>query len=694
MGFQSSCPGCGAPIEFGVANSMVTVCTSCGTVAGRAEGRLEDYGKVAELVQTDTPLQVGLEGEVKGVPYEVTGRVQLRHAAGGVWDEWYVAFRGGKRWGWLAEAQGRYYLTFRKKLPADHSLPPVAQLQVEDELIISGAGRMKVAEVGVATAVSAEGEIPYVFRPGATYVYADLVGRSGKFATLDASEDPPALYVGGEFSLEKLGIAGAESRELNRTVSAVAVNCPHCGGSLDLKAPDETERVVCPFCDSLLDVEQGKLEYLETLKQDKVRPVLPLGSHGTLRGRDYTVIGFLQRQVTYAGQTWRWQEYLLYTPRKPFHWLIYNVGHWSLGCPISAAEVNAGFYSARYKGKTYRLFDRSTPVVSAVFGEFYWKVKVGERVKGADYVKPPLMLSREESIPDDVQAQDSSIEQLPETLRGTVAEMVAKANADRPPVLVGQTPQAREVNYTLNRYVHWTDVQRAFDVKHLRKPTTIAPNQPYPQTGLLPLTLGMLFLALLAGVIVYLSAGNRKVVDQTFMIPAGRTEGTFFSKPFRLKGIGNVFILCSGPTPPYAFYFDGKIYDETKHTSRPFAVGVRARRGARIVGSKYLSRMAGGEYTLQVSIHGPATGVAARPGSVAQYGVNASTTGGVPALASAWVSTPTPVQVVIYQNVPRLRYWLILVIGLMIVPIGVVLHRMSFEQRRWAESDFSPLGSE
>jgi len=665
---------------------MVTVCASCGTVVGRTGGRLEDYGKVAELVQTDSPLQVGLEGRVKGVPFEVTGRVQLRHPAGGVWDEWYVAFRGGKRWGWLAEAQGRFYLTFRKKLRADHSMPAIEQLQVEDEVVIPGTGRMKVAEVGVATAVSAEGEIPYAFRPAETYAYADLVGRNGKFATLDASEDPPALYVGGEFSLERLGIAHAESREQQRIVTAVAVNCPHCGGSLDLKAPDESERVVCPYCDSLLDIEQGNLKYLETLKQDKVRPVLPIGSQGTLRGRKYTAIGFLQRQTTYEGETWRWQEYLLYTPRKPFHWLIYNVGHWNLGVPISPAEVDVGFYSARYKGKTFRLFERSTPAVTYVLGEFYWKVRIGECVKGADFVKPPLMLSREESIPAGVTSRNAAIERLPDDLRSAVAELVSKTGGRRPPV-ADNTPAAREVNYTLNTYVPSDEVQRAFGLKHPRKPTTVAPNQPYPYASLLPMALGMLLVALLAGTLVYLTAAHRKVVDQALVIPAGQTETTWFSaQPFALKSLGNVFILCSGPTPPRAFYFEGKIYNPKTGTARSFGIAVNARRGMRLVGGKYFSRMPAGMYTLQVTVHGPRT--ASVP--PARHTTPSSST----MATSSWASTATPVQIAIYQGVPRLRYWLALVIGLMLVPIGLLFHRLSFEQRRWAESDFSPLGSE
>ncbi len=671
MGFEASCPGCGAPVEFGVANSLVTVCASCGTVVGRAEGRLEDYGKVAELVQTDSPLTVGLEGRYQGVPYEVTGRVQLRHPAGGVWNEWYVAFRGGERWGWLAEAQGRFYLTFRRKLPKRVSLPSVPQLQVDQELNIAGVGRWKVAEVGVATLVSAEGEIPYRFRPGETYAYADLVGRNGKFATLDASEQPPALFVGKELSLAELGIATAATDVAARKATAVAINCPNCGGSLDLKAPDEAERVVCPYCDSLLDVEQGNLKYLETLKQSKVHPVLPLGSAGTLRGRHYTVIGFLQRQVTYEGETWRWQEFLLYTPGQPFHWLIYNVGHWNLGVPVSPADVQVGPYLAHYEGKTFRVFDRSVPVVSAVYGEFYWKVHIGERVKSVDYVKPPLMLSREESLPE----EESLTEEPPSnssSLPPVAKAVIGAERAGRQAAETNAPPTAREVNYTLSTYIPPDEIHEAFKVRLVRRPTTIAPNQPYPYPSLLPSALFMLCIALVAGVLVYLTAPKRNVLERTFTIPAGSKSATFLvEQPFQLKSWGNLLVVCSGPTPPRALYFEGKIYNEATGATKSFGVAVVKRRGNRIVGTKYFSRPRSGAYTLQLDVHGP---------SSSTPGVGSTT---------EWYRTPTQVQIAIYQGVPRFRYWLALVVALLAVPVGLWLHRLSFEQRRWAESDFT-----
>ena len=83
----------------------MAVCPYCRSVVARSDRRVEDLGKVAALVETDSLLEVGRKGHYQGVPFELTGRTQLAHPAGGVWDEWYAAFSDG-RWGWLADARG------------------------------------------------------------------------------------------------------------------------------------------------------------------------------------------------------------------------------------------------------------------------------------------------------------------------------------------------------------------------------------------------------------------------------------------------------------------------------------------------------------------------------------------------------------------------------------------------------------
>src|SRR5207253_5684729 len=141
---------------------LVAVCPYCRNVVGRSDRGVESLGKVADLVETQSPLDVGVKGRFDGVPFALTGRTQFKHPAGGVWDEWYAAFTDG-RWGWLAEAQGRFYLTFEE--PADGDRPDYHELTVGRTTRLPGGRSFTVAETGKATVRGAEGEIPYRLTP-------------------------------------------------------------------------------------------------------------------------------------------------------------------------------------------------------------------------------------------------------------------------------------------------------------------------------------------------------------------------------------------------------------------------------------------------------------------------------------------------------------------------------------------------
>src|SRR5262245_57394322 len=65
-GVQASCPACGGPVRFKVSSALVTVCEFCRTVVARTDRAIEDLGKVAAIVETDSPLQLGLKGTFRG----------------------------------------------------------------------------------------------------------------------------------------------------------------------------------------------------------------------------------------------------------------------------------------------------------------------------------------------------------------------------------------------------------------------------------------------------------------------------------------------------------------------------------------------------------------------------------------------------------------------------------------------------
>ncbi len=449
---SANCPSCGGIVEFRVSTSLVTICPYCQCVVARGDKAIEDHGKVADLVLTNSPLQLGVTGRHNKHRFELIGRVQYKHPAGGVWNEWYLAFADGK-WGWLAEAQGKFYLTYEKKLKKGSQIPEFSTLEPGKRVQLGPEELFTVTEIGVAQTGSAEGEIPWMFEPQTAHRFADLHGgqNNGRqtFATFDYNNENPRLFLGTEVEIADLElsdinwlgrlVAAAAGVDPEAKVQALTLNCPHCSGPLQLHAPDQSERVGCPHCGALLDCRDGKLEYLHTLSGEKTKPYIPLGTTGLFREKKYTVIGFMVRCIVYDRKLYPWHEYLL-QGEEGFRWLVCSNLHWSFVEPVSPHEVEERFKGVSYQKKNYRLYEKSIAFVRYVVGEFYWKVEVGEEVEVKDYIAPPHILSFEQS----------------------------------------GTEEHKELNVSLGTYVPVEDIEQAFGVEKLRRPIGVGMIQPKP----------------------------------------------------------------------------------------------------------------------------------------------------------------------------------------------------------------------
>ncbi|HEX8336416.1 MAG TPA: DUF4178 domain-containing protein [Pyrinomonadaceae bacterium] len=692
MALRANCPACGAEVLFKAGTSVVLVCEFCRSVVARTDRGVEDLGKVADVVESGSPLEVGLGGVYLGVPFVLTGRAQLEHAAGGFWDEWYAAFSDG-RWGWLAEAQGRFYLTFQIQVPSPNALPPFDSLQLGQQVwAIPAQQAPVVAEKGTARMLAAEGEIPYLLKPGETYPYADLSGAGGVFGTLDYGEQPPLVFMGRETTLAELGLAHARrttEREA-RPVTATQLSCPNCGGPLELRAPDRTERVGCPNCGSLLDASQGKLRYLKTLERKGWGQSIPLGGTAEFEGREFTVIGYMVRSVEFEGVRYFWQEYLLYDPAVGFRWLVESDGHWSYVMTVAPGEVTEAGSTARYGGRGFKMYQDAVARVEYVEGEFYWKVEAGEQARATDYVNAPLMLSKE------------------------VPVAPGKRGA-------GQLA-AEEINWSLGAYTPVKDIGKKFGVE-LPSPKAVAPNQPWPHKKVYAYW-GLLTLAALGLGLCFMVFAPRKVVfEQTYTLqanpgatpapaatPAPRpgasaaqiqeavrqriaqaqaqaaaaqaaaAEGNektqvIFTDPLELSGGRNLRVTGRALNVNNNWlYVAGDFINEETGLVQQFDLPMEHYQGvedgeAWSEGSaeqaEFLPALPEGRYTMRLE---------------AQW--------------ENWnQATPPQFTVRVEQGVPRMLNLLLLLAALSLIPVLFAIAHFSFERKRWADSAFNPYES-
>lgn len=645
------CPSCGSPVEFRFDDSFVRVCGACRSAIARTDRGIDTLGQFADLAPAASGVRLSAIGRWQGQGFTLMGRAEYAHPAGGGWEEWYLKLADG-RWAWLSHAHGTWALTFRstqaRALPAfEHASPGMS-------LTLGGGGagaQLTVGERSTAQLVGAEGELPFLLQPGASGRFVDASDEKGRFATIDygppANAEAPTLYLGRRTSLAELELGVAEPDEGHSSAApqraGERLGCPNCGGGIVLRVPERSSCVTCSYCGSLLDCE-GPLAILA--KSDAVPQApfdLELGAVGTFEGTAYTVTGRLRRRANYPGGFVEWDEYLLYAREPGYRWLVCAEGHYSFVTPLDPGAVEERERRALYRGRSFLLFDRGSAEVVGVWGEFYWKVQVGESVATADYVAPPAMLSREST--------------------------------------------ADELHWSLGIYQDLEAVRRAFGATALRDERRgVAPHQPFRHRHWRRIA-GGLALALIVGALLrglasdelpvyagHFQLGAAGASDDT--VGAGQRSGpsrppyVFFTPPFELRGRRNVEVELSLPLRnDWAFVVVDLVHE---------ASGELRTYGTEL---SYYSGVAGGERWSEGSRLGTHVFGAGQAGSH---------------VLRLEVQTPLPsrqtLKVAVTEDVFAARQlgWALLLLG---VPSGLLLlmHYL-FERWRWSESDFAPSG--
>lgn len=188
-----SCPNCGAPLTFRSSVSVYVTCTHCRSMVVRHDMNLKTLGQVAELLDDMSPFQVGTSGTFKGRHFYLLGRIKVVYEKG-TWSEWYALFDDGQE-GWLAEAQGRYMMTFpipdykpHKPNPSE----PLSPYSVNGEEYL-------IEDIRQVNYVASEGELPFRFEPGREALSVDLRDRQGRFASLSFPHNQIATAYLGEY---------------------------------------------------------------------------------------------------------------------------------------------------------------------------------------------------------------------------------------------------------------------------------------------------------------------------------------------------------------------------------------------------------------------------------------------------------------------------------------------------------------
>lgn len=426
-------------------------------------------------------------------------------------------------------------------------------------------------------------------------------------------------------------------------MSVRSLNCPSCGGVIELRGMQHTRSAVCVQCLSVLDVSTPSLQIIQKFEERmRVTPLIPLGWRGKWHGAPWEVIGFIIRGIDIGGDHYSWHEYLLFNPYKGFRYLTQYNGHWNDVVPargLPTFKSVMGRKAAVYSGTTFRHFQSAEATTTFVLGEFPWQVRTGERAVCDDYVAPPQILSSEAS--------------------------------------------EGEINWSIGNYVEGAAIWEHFRLPGQPPPKTgVFANQPSPHTGKAAQAWQRFVMLLVAwGVLVAFFtffAQNRKVYEGSFrfsQLTPG--EHSIVTPEFPLEGrTSNVEVELSTDLRNNWAYFNLALINS--ETGQGFDFGREI--------SYYSGRDSDGNWSegrARDKVKVPRV----PPG---KYYLRIEPEMDAEASRQAVAGMSMSYDVTVKRDVPS-TFWLWLALPFIVIPPIVTSIRASaFESQRWMESDYAP----
>lgn len=386
-----NCPDCGRVLHFSHPDTNLIHC-ACGSTVYR-NGSVVVAKPVYTVASPFDFIQPGTEGAWNGKSFRVLGRIRA-WIEEFVFNYWTVLWNDGTI-SYLGEGYGLYAVyepfvtndALNASMLDNLGVGSKRSLSSNDQFILERKYRCYKWEL--------EGEAWLPTAPSAfrTFEFAAVDGQ--RMEVIELQKNASLSFQVHYVTQDALNVKNTRSGEpLQKTLS-----CNHCSKENTLKAFPLCQSYACVHCGTRYGLEDGlNFKRLGQRNSTDIGPDIELGSKGTIRGVNYEVIGYAQKEEANQYHS-QWKEYTLFSPTHGFAFLSEYSGHWTFlrergDAPVLERESAS---TIEYDNEGFELYNSYHYEVVNAKGEFPYHAFNDQEKKVKEFISPPELWIQEKS---------------------------------------------------------------------------------------------------------------------------------------------------------------------------------------------------------------------------------------------------------------------------------------------------------
>lgn len=386
-----NCPDCNRALYF-LHNETTLLHCQCGSTLVRSEGQIISKPFYTVAQPTDF-IQPGTEGIWKGKSFRVLGRVRA-WIEEFVFNYWTIAFEDGSL-SYLGEGYGLYAVYERTFVNEQVNSSLLDSLKIASKRSLFGPEEYILERKYTCYKWELEGEawFPHLANTFRTFEFAFPSGQ--RIELIEPNRNILLSFTVYYTNLNELQLKNTRTPG----TQAKTLSCKKCQRENNLVGFPFCQSFACIHCGTRYSLENGvNFKQVAQNNQTDAGPDLALGTKGKMKGIDYEVIGYAQKEESNQYRS-QWKEYTLYNQTYGFAFLSEFSGHWTFirergDAPVLTKEQPS---SINFEKENFELFNNYEYSIVNAQGEFPYNAFNDGDKRIREFISPPEVWIQEKS---------------------------------------------------------------------------------------------------------------------------------------------------------------------------------------------------------------------------------------------------------------------------------------------------------